>query len=55
MGAGISKGKQLSINLGSIRGIGEDVFQVGNTVIPIKGIDYILNENSTVGDSFKAR
>ena len=38
MGAGISEGKHISINFGTIKNIGEDVFHVDDKIIPIKGI-----------------
>ena len=43
MGAGTSEGRHLSLNLGTINNIGEDVFYIDNTMIPIKGVEYIIN------------
>ena len=53
MGSGRNREDQhISINFGTIRGVGEDFLYLNNLTIPIKGIQYELNENRTVGDSF---
>lgn len=55
MGTGVSDGKHLSINFGSINNIGEDVIQINNKTLPIKGIEYIVNDNATIYDSIKVK
>lgn len=55
MGAGLIEGNHFGINFGSMRGIGEDVLHVGERVLPIPGIEYTVNRNSTVGDSLIVR
>lgn len=44
MGSGLSSnGDHISINLGQIKNIGEDMLYVNDKVIPIKGFNYILD------------
>ncbi len=53
MGSGVSEdGRHISINFGTVRGIGEDVIHIDDKIIPLVWIDYSLNENITVGNSF---
>ena len=43
MAAGIKNGKHLSLNMGTINNIGEDVFHINDKIIPIKGVEYLVN------------
>lgn len=52
MGLGLdSSGRKFSLNLGSIRGVNEDFAYFGDKIIQLKDFEYVLNENSTVGES----
>jgi hypothetical protein len=53
MGSGVKNGTHISINLGTIRDIGEDVLHINDRAIPIRGVEYVVNENATVGDTIR--
>ena len=55
MGAGITNGKHIGINMGTINNIGEDVIHVEDKAIVLKGISYRVNENATVSDTIQLK